>query len=144
MVAGAGIMLYALIVEPVPVLNYTRNYSTLNVRPGDTVSVSAVVNRASSCSSTVARQWIDVQGNTVGEVTEEDTATKAAGVEEYFDEITIPKDVLPGPLRFRVKTMFYCNFMQRLLGLGATFVMPDVIFTVQATGDQPNDQSVQN
>ncbi len=129
---------FALLVEPIPVLSYTRNYSTLNVLPGETIGVTATIERASACDSRVYRQWIDVQGNTLGEITVELRRNLPAGVEDYFDQVQIPDNVLPGPLRYRVKTRFYCNFLQRLLGIGAEFVMPDVIFTVRSTGEAYN------
>jgi hypothetical protein len=129
---------FALLVEPNPVLSYTRNYSSLDVQPGEIVSVTATIERASACSSRVYRQWIDVQGNTIGDIAVEHIRDLPAGEVDYFAQFKIPETVLPGPLRYRVKTTFYCNFLQRVFGIGADFVMPDVIFTVRSTGEAYN------
>lgn len=121
--------LISLIQQDHPVLSYDRHYSANTVYAGQQVMVSSDVERSDSCSSTIQRTWIDQNGNVLL-VTTEERVWLEAGHEPYKTEVQIPVNAEPGVLRQRVKTIFYCNWLQSLLNIGSEFVMTDVIFTV--------------
>lgn len=130
-VALFTVVSFVLLTEDHPVAAYTREYATLDVRAGDVVYVHAVVTRDKACSSHVMRAWIDPQGNILVTVEQDYPMVIPAGVEHYTAQVVIPPTAIPGPLRQRVKTTFYCNFAQRLLKIGSDFILPDVIFNVR-------------
>lgn len=94
------------------------------------MQVVSDVNRSDACSSTIQRTWLDQNGNIIL-ITTEEIPWLDAGHESYNAKVTIPDNAQPGILRQRVKTIFYCNWLQRFLNIGSEFIMPDVIFTVK-------------
>lgn len=131
---GAGIafpMVYVTIPyrTEAPIDSFTRTYSKLHVQPGEIVHISSTVKRTDTCSSTAHRLWIDESGN-VFEDEMFDLPSVPTGVEQFERDVKIPVSAKSGFLRMRVKTVFYCNWLQRLFSTGPTLVLPDVIFEV--------------
>lgn len=123
------VYLISLIQEGHPVLSYDRQYSHNVVEAGQVIYVKSDVDRSHACSSTISRTWIDQNGNILLQTMTEVPYYKA-GHEQFKAHITVPANAQSGILRQRVKTVFYCNWLQRFLNIGAEFIMPDVIFEV--------------
>jgi hypothetical protein len=121
--------LLALFKAPVPIEHFTREYNTLHVIPGEIVQVVSYVQRTDECYSTAVRTWIDEGGNTI-HLDMFEVGELPAGIEEYRREVQIPTNANTGVLRMRVKSVFYCNWLQRMLNMGSTLVLPDVLFHV--------------
>lgn len=123
------VYLLVLLYQDHPVTAYERHYSSTDVHAGEVVAVTAEVSKSRACASTVQRIWLDQSGNILL-VTTEEQEELSAGLAPYRRMVQIPKNAPEGILRQRVKTIFYCNWLQRLLNIGSEFIMPDIIFQV--------------
>lgn len=131
LVAVCAVMTGGMLTEDGPVVYYTRNYATLDVYAGEAVRVDAYVYRDRACSSRVRRDWIDPDGNMVLTTISDVSDVVQRGEERYSTHVVIPMNAPVGALRQRVSVTFYCNFVQRLFGVGSNFALPDVIFNVK-------------
>lgn len=129
LVSFVVVYLTVLLFQDHPVTAYSRNYEPLNVYPGQTVHVRAEIERSATCTSDVLVQWIDQQGNLLEEQRYPGGLLKA-GKEVFESDRKVPLSTPEGVLRLRVRTEFYCNWLQMALKMGSFFIMPDVIFEV--------------
>ena len=128
-VAFGLLYLTTLLLQDHPVAAYSRVYNPLDITPGSVVRVHADIERTATCDSEVIVQWIDQSGNPLEEERYHQGILKE-GKEAFDRDRRVPPNAPEGVLRLRVKTLFYCNWLQRFMHMGSVFIMPDVIFQV--------------
>jgi hypothetical protein len=126
----AGVIFYAFIAwsNPAPVEYINRKTNADIVQAGQVVTVYWKEMRRDQCSSITHRRLIAADG-TITEFEPTKKPERPAGVELAGNfSFKIPPGLRSGPLTYRVRVEFKCNWMQRTFG-GHEFVLPDFVFT---------------
>jgi len=124
-----GLLLFwtlKLWMVPIPIEFYTRGAEPEIVTAGDQVLVQWTAVRTDECRSVVYRTLIGPDGRLVL-FEPQYIAAKPLGPEigEYM--FNIPNFGVPGPMHYRVKTEFFCNWVQEIFG-GSVLPLSDIEF----------------
>jgi hypothetical protein len=113
------------IVDPAPIAFYSRTVVPQIVSGGQSIIITSNVQRTKKCSSTVHRSFIDSSGR-VASFDPLEVGPVDVGTEQFRAEVVVPQGMAPGPLTYRVRVDFHCNWFQDLFG-GVPFVLPDIV-----------------
>ncbi len=106
---------YRLWMVPIPIEVFERHVTPNQVTAGTHVTVTWKEIRTNECNSVTYRSLVASDGTTIiFEPTK--YALKPIGHSSGGFTFIVPEFVAEGDLKYRVKTQFFCNFVQEWLG----------------------------